>query len=403
MSAKLSTELLDMVLDHLAGDKPALSTCALASSIVRRRARHHLFSVITISSLGRATALTDLLDADPTLGGSVASLSARIGPFRETWLSAHGRTGLCELLPRFPHLVTLTFNSVDFTAFALERGVGPLAAALPTSLRQLRFYSCDFGRDGDEIGVVLLSGALRLQSLVVDSCLWTSSSVASDSVAYAPVVEPEDLHIICSGETKLDRSWLSSVSARRLVSLAVTLYRAGDVPFWQVRIDQAGPVMRKVILVNYVFPGASCFSLCTRYTHLTQVHPDVNLDFSSLTMLRDFIFIYDHPIALELHPLVRGLGTVASPSVERVTLLLRAPTPKLLLSIDWDILLAASEAVRARSPQLRVVIGLYHKIGHEKERLLRECERITGEAIVAHGMEKLVCVERTQVDLSYVE
>jgi hypothetical protein len=401
MSAKLSTDVLELVVDELAADKLSLAACTLASSVLRRRARHHLFSAIHFHSLARATALADLLDADPTLGESVASLSAGMWPPGDTWPSAPGRAGLCALLSCVPHLVTLTFDSFYFTVFERESGVGALAAALPASLRRLRFFNCDFGPDGGELGAVLLSGALRLRSLVLTGCEW--SSTALDSVACEPVVEPEDLYVTDSlFDTGLDRSWLSCVSGRKLVSLTMTPYRAGDVPFWQVRIDQAGPVMRKVILVNYVRPGGSYISPCTR-AHLTQVHPDVNLDFSSLTTLRDFIFIYDHPIALELHPLVRGLSTVASPSLERVTLLLRDPTPELLLSIDWDVLLAASEAVRARSPQLRVVIGLYHKPGHEKERLLRECERITAEAIVAHGMEKLVCVERTQIDLLYVE
>jgi hypothetical protein len=402
MSAKLSTDVLELVVDELAGDKISLAACTFASSVLRRRARHHLFSAIHFTSLARATALADLLDADPALGGSVASLYAGIWPPGDIWPSAPGRIGLCALLPRVPHLVTLTFDSFSFTVFERESGVGALAAALPATLRRLRFWNCEFGPDGGELGAVLLSGALRLRSLVLNGCEW--SSAASNSVACEPVVEPEDLYVIDSlFDTGLDRSWLSCVSGRKLVSLTMTPYRAGDVPFWQMRIDQAGPVMRKVILVNYVFPGASCFSPCTRYARLTQVHPDVNLDFSSLTTLRDFIFIYDHPIALELNPLVRGLGTMAPPSLERVTLLLRDPTPKLLLSIDWDILISACEAVRARSHQLRVVIGLYHKLGGEKERLLRECERIAGEAIVAHGMEKMVCVKRTQLDLLYVE
>jgi hypothetical protein len=401
MPAKLSTELLDMVMDHLAGDKPALFTCALASSILRRRARHHLFSAIEISSLARATALADLLDADPALGASVASLSASIWPRRDIWISASGRTGLCALLSRVPHLVTLTFDSVDFTAFERECGVVALATALPASLRRLRLCYCKFGRDGGELGVVLLSGAPRLRSLVVDSCEWTSSA-ASESVACEPVAEPEDLHFIYSGRTEPNRSWLSSVSGRRLVSLTVMLNRAGDVPFWQVQIDQAGTVMRKMILVNYVFPGASCFSSCTRYAHITQVHPDVNLDFSSLTTLRDLIVIYDHSFSLELDPLVRGLGTVASPSLERVTLLLSDPRPDLLLSIDWDVLRAVFEDVHARSPQLRAVIGLYPKPRGTNELRLRECERVAGEAIVAHGMEKMVSVERMKLDCLYV-
>jgi hypothetical protein len=260
MKAELSTDLLELVVDDLADDKPTLSACALASSVLRRRARHHLFSKLSISSFNRANALADLLDGDPALGASVASLLAGIGPPRDAWIGAPGRTGLCALLPRFPHLAQIAFSCVDFASLERESGAGALAAALPASLRRIAFFTCDFASDAGVIA--LISCAPRLRSLIVSQCAWLPSTTTSDCEAYAPVIELEDLQVDSLwGQTEVHRPWLSAVSTRRLLSLKMTLYGSSDVPFWQARINQAGPAMRKLVLTNCDPSGTPCFSL----------------------------------------------------------------------------------------------------------------------------------------------
>jgi hypothetical protein len=137
---QLSTELLEQVIDQLAAnsDKPALRACALASPVLRPRARHHLFSIIRLASFAphRASALADLVDADPALGACVASLSvSAMGAERpkQAWLCGPGPTGLCAQLARFPRLATLELNIFDFRLM----DASALAAALPASLKRL--------------------------------------------------------------------------------------------------------------------------------------------------------------------------------------------------------------------------------------------------------------------------
>jgi hypothetical protein len=139
MPATLSTDLLDKVVDEIAGDKPALSACALASSFLRRRARYHLFSVVDVTSLARATAFADVLDADAALGASIVWLHAWVGLTATAWQGTPGRAGLCALLPRLPSLAALKISNIMFFEFEHESGVGALAAALPASLRRLAF------------------------------------------------------------------------------------------------------------------------------------------------------------------------------------------------------------------------------------------------------------------------
>jgi hypothetical protein len=260
MKAGLSADLLELIVDDLADDKPTLSACALASSVLRRRARHHLFSELRISSFNRATVLADFLDGDQALGASVASLLAGVGPPKDAWLGAPGRPGLCALLPRFPHLAQIAFSCVDFASLERESGAGALAAALPASLCRLAFFTCDFASDAGFIA--LISCAPRLRSLIVNQSTWLPPATTPDCEAYAPVIELEDLQVDSLwGQTEAHRPWLSAVSTRRLRSLEMTLYGSGDIPFWQARINQAGPAMRKLVLMNCDPSGTSCFSL----------------------------------------------------------------------------------------------------------------------------------------------
>jgi hypothetical protein len=411
MPTKLSTKLLELVVDELVGDQPALSACALASSVLRRRARHHLFSNVVVTSLARATALVGFLDADPALGASVVSLLAWDGPPRDAWVGGPVRTGLCTLLQRLPHLAALELSSVDFVVLEPKCSVGALAAALPASLRQLAFSTCDFATDAGLVS--LITAAPRLRSLVINSCGWSPSAAAPQGEAYAPAAQLEAFQLVSMwGDTEVGRPWLSVVSAHRFVSLTITLYGSSDVLFWQARIDRAGPTLRKLDLMNYNHSGAPHFSSFARYAP-RRLHPAMNLDLSSLTMLRELIVASDQLPAfgagvgeepdLSL-PLLRALMTVSSPCLERVTFRIDFPSPGLLTAVDWSILRTACEAVCARSPQLRVVLGLSTSPlrppfdTEATDPSPTECERIAGEAIVAHGMEKMVFVERKRLD-----
>jgi hypothetical protein len=270
MPTELSTDLLELVVDELAGEKPALSACALASSVLRRRARHHLFAAVEVTSLARATALADFLDADPALGASIVSLMAWDGPPKHAWIGGPVRTSLYTLLQRLPHLAALEFSNVDFVVLEPKCSVGTLAAAFPASLRRLAFSTCDFATDADPVS--LITAAPHLQRLTLNGCAWPPSSAAPECEAYPPAAQLETFDLISIwGQTEVVRPWLSVIPAHRLVSLTVTLYGSNDVPFWQARIDQAGPTLRKLVLMNYNHSGAPDFSSSSRHPLKTTV------------------------------------------------------------------------------------------------------------------------------------
>jgi hypothetical protein len=173
-SAQLSIELLEHIVDELAkdSDKPSLRACARASSILHSRARHYLFSTIRLESFppARASALVELLDADMALGTCVTSLivsairtdwSTRLQP----WLYGCGPIGLRMLLPRFTHLTTAEFISLDFR----QMPTAALAAALPISLERLAFSNIEFAVDEDV--VALLTAVPHLRSVAFYHCI----------------------------------------------------------------------------------------------------------------------------------------------------------------------------------------------------------------------------------------
>jgi hypothetical protein len=103
-------------------------------------------------------------------------------------------------------------------------------------------------------------------------------------------------------------------------------------------------------------------------------------------------------------PLLRALETVSSPSLERVIFRIDFPLPELLTAVGWSTLHTACQAICARSPQLRIVLELSPNPlrrpfeTEDTDSGPTECERIVGEAIIAHGMENMVSVERQRLD-----
>jgi hypothetical protein len=406
MPAELSPKLLELIVDELAGDKSALSACALASSVLRRRARDHLFSAMMVHSLARATALAHFLDADTALGASVMVLHAWDGRPGQAWMDGPGQVGLRALLQRLPHLATLNLLSIRKNTFAHESDVGVLVAALPASLRALGFFQCDF--KSHEGPVALITAAPRLRSLTVNLCEWPKSVAAQEHGAYTPVVQLEVLNLFSDmwGETETNRPWLSVISTRRLVSLELHLYDTNDIPFWQARIDQAASTMRKLVLMYYNHcTSASRFSTSVRNSLIMQLHSAQNLDLSSLTELRELVVVSTQISRQEPDlplPLLRALETTSSPSLERATLMIEFPSPNVLAAVDWSTMRVTCAAVRARSPRLCVVFALHYDPNMRctpDDRVVRltECERIISEAIVAHGMEKMLSVEWMRV------
>jgi hypothetical protein len=231
MTASLGLDVLALVVDALAGDKPTLCMCALASSALRRRARHHLFSHIHVTSLERASALADLLDVDPAIGGLVQTLTVTAG-WHPKWVIAPARTGLCALLPHFPRLVTLELEDVWCRPADRARAV---AAAIPTSLCRLGLYHSAFVAEADI--VALLTAAPHLRHVVVFECDYSPLEGPRRSM-HASKIEPEELMaipywgVMHIGDGRPAASWLTAISSRRLASLKMTLYYDSDVSFW---------------------------------------------------------------------------------------------------------------------------------------------------------------------------
>jgi hypothetical protein len=120
------------------------------------------------------------------------------------------------LLPRFTHLTTAEFISLDFR----QMPTGALAAALPISLERLAFSNIEFAVDEDV--VALLTAVPHLRSVAFYHCICQPAMVPNCKT-YAPTVELEEFEAVPGqGEIYVGRPWLTVVSARRLILLSVT-------------------------------------------------------------------------------------------------------------------------------------------------------------------------------------
>jgi hypothetical protein len=121
-------------------------------------------------------------------------------------------------------------ENIHLAALERKRGVRALPAALPTSLRHLALSACTFASAAGLVG--LLSAGPGLRSLSIEFCEWSALTAAPEDAAYAPTLELEDFRLVLPPrETEVGRPWLSIVSARRLVTLEVTLSGAKDILF----------------------------------------------------------------------------------------------------------------------------------------------------------------------------
>jgi hypothetical protein len=397
MSTELSAELLELVVDILADDKPSLRQCALASSVLRRRARHHLFSAVSLYSHRRASVLVNLLDADPALGGCVASLAASPENHTQRWLVAPARTGLPALLPHFPHLTALVLRSI----WCYPNEAGPIAAALPASLRRLELRGCRFASNADI--VALFTAAPRLRHVVVEFCEVALEAHGRDS--YLPTVELEELVVVPRwgavhiGNGGPAATWLAVVSSRTLVSLTVALGFDSDVPFWQTRIDQAGSVMRQLeIKCRDLSCAPTTFHTSLDRPLISNSCSGVHIDLSPLTTVHTLIITlhssYDRRVGPGkiTVPLIRALETTTSSSLELAKLKFECVSTADLSSVDWHALRVACDVVRTRAPRFRVMFEIPdYMLTIEPKREVYE--RTLREAIVSHNLEGLVDVE----------
>jgi hypothetical protein len=178
---------------------------------------------------------------------------------------------------------------------------------------------------------------------------------------------------------------------RRLISLVLTT-RPYNIPFWQARINEAGALLRELVLKHIDKDVPRSHSLT--YGSRLYTHPDINLDLSPLTALRTLKIASGYDTRPLVIPLFRTLQMLNSPHLESATLALGYMDPERLRQIDWPIVRTVCKAVRVRSPRLRVVFGLPRRYLPDDVETVMECEQIVGEAIEAYEPVNLVCVER---------
>ncbi|KAF7796604.1 hypothetical protein EIP86_007786 [Pleurotus ostreatoroseus] len=263
--ATLPPELVELVVDQLADDRPALAACSLAHSSCTRRARHHLFRRVCLNEGPRGARFRALVDAAPHLGRFVREVElcgttlqqTHLGVFDLRWPTlTQGRAGpsdaaatdhstdaaapapahwLERVLPQSPTVLART-TTLRLTGLAITPA---LAAVLEAHFAAVTTVALDACRAPSFADLCALPRALRaVQHLYLLDAHWLRAAPAlasADTPAPAPdalaTLHPPTLQtLVLSG--KVDAAtvltWL--VAERRFAALTSLVCDVSGVP-----------------------------------------------------------------------------------------------------------------------------------------------------------------------------
>ncbi|KAF5372357.1 hypothetical protein D9615_009230 [Tricholomella constricta] len=171
----LPLELIYTIIDELAGDKPALSACSLASSSLREQAQKHLYTEVTLCLDGRdssrADDLHEILYSHLQLASFVVSLKVPISqPFERESIIARQVT----LLNRFPRVRSVVLTSARPKEAQWRTMQLNVRIALSTLIQQSTVETLTLDRQGS-FPPQILSYCWQLKDLTVRRCLLQGS------------------------------------------------------------------------------------------------------------------------------------------------------------------------------------------------------------------------------------
>jgi hypothetical protein len=246
-SPVLGADVLELIVDELYDDIPALTACALASSILLPRARRHLFRGVEIDN-DLATRLLDLLDANEQLEHALESvhlvgefdLTASRDPFTRSWnwMSNPDRRRLLSRLPRLQTLVLARFQWAEVRSQELSPSLFP-------HLRCISFLSCRL--PANAAFVSFLSALPLLREVCLRHCTWNSDDNTQGTSRRLATIHLTVFELVDSGQA-IDHSWMAAIGTHESRRLAFTLCSEQDIAIWQPLLNAAGGTLRDVEL-----------------------------------------------------------------------------------------------------------------------------------------------------------
>jgi hypothetical protein len=413
-SLVLGADVLELIVDELCDDIPALTACALASSILLPCAQRHLFRGVEIDN-DLATRLLDLLDVNEQLEHALKSVHlvgernifASVAPYTRPWhwMSNPDRR---RLLARLPRLQTLVLAHFQWAEVELERSQ-ELSPSLFPCLHSISFLSCRLPTNAAFVS--FLSALPLLRELRLDHCTWISDNSAESLTGLPATIDLNVFEFVYSRQA-IGHSWMNIIGAHQLRRLAFTLYSQQDVPLWQGILDDAGATLREVELSMRAEYGESLVTIPAFW------YPDTCLlpgsarwpDLGRLAQLRELSILSDadpwqtprvHSAGRVLW-FLSALQSLHSAPLETVKLYMDNPQPEFFKVLDWSVLRRAVDSAGVSTESMVVFVKLDEWCMQAPDLVkdvvanLEECERLIARATDEFGLGSWLRVERVR-------
>jgi hypothetical protein len=346
MVPKLSVEILEMIIDHVAmnrllgnaieGNKDPLDTfraCALTCSSLRPRAHYHLYKMIRITRDTQATSLLDIVQMRPSLAQYVRTLQVELAPE----VTKQYRPSLISPLPLFTNITQLVFCSVYFAELRdHEAVIESMTQMIPASVRKLSFFGCIF-QDDSTIADIIQS-VPDLHTLNVECCFWTTFSTPTRRPLHLRRVRPQALIV----KTRSDsRPWMNIVSLSSLTELEFNIPETDDVAGWRAVLHSA-PYLRTVTISDITFH---------QYEPVLDLHRQQQLE--TLHVKCCFRYPVDSPDPVAVF--LAFLSSTRSERLSRTIITLGCMVKSQLDQVDWSNVKAVVEGVTWESNPRLVV------------------------------------------------
>ncbi|KAF5376442.1 hypothetical protein D9615_008673 [Tricholomella constricta] len=261
-SSMLPLELINMIIDELAGDKPALSACSLTSSSLREQAQKHLFSdiVLDLDTIDPSSSddLHDILYSNPHLASFVVSLKVQFSQPSE-WEFVIARH--VALLNRFPRVRSVTLTSPTSGKDLWRIIQRNLRVALLTLIQQSTVESPLILEHQGSFPAQIISHCWQLKHLSMQRCLLQDSRYKprmSTEIGRRPHSRQqghlESLSVEIASDLLLTTliQPTSSLSLSRLHTLDISDIEAGHIHALQKILDVASSLTWLELGIKYI-------------------------------------------------------------------------------------------------------------------------------------------------------
>lgn len=246
----LSTDIVELIVGELKGDRKALQTCSLLSTQWVEPAQRLLFCAVELENRERFETLLSILDARPYLGKHIRDITLSQDGHDRAWFKVPPPGGLIALSERVSCVEKLAISNMVWSDLHPGLRQCLLSGPLTRMACKVHFHNCTF--DNDYNFLELLHAYPRLDGLKVQYTEWESPPASTTyrgvPALHRPLKELSLLSPLYSTDPIVQRGFVASLPLQCLEKVTLALYDEHDAGFANTIFQVAGSSMQHITL-----------------------------------------------------------------------------------------------------------------------------------------------------------